>query len=311
MEEVNGKVQLPNYIKLNEKVILWIPLNLERIKVKKVLKKNVENYFDSVKFVDWYDYDNSVLYEDFIKLDQITNNILFIINDLKSYLMYHSKIKDSKNYFIILCDFNTSVNDLKEVTSIPKIWFSIGEMDIKITLDIIKHKKHNYDKKFDEEKDPIIYYENYEAHRNISKEIDIKKYKRHYIQLHQKDLNTFVGLYKKGSQEPPYFLQHELINHHTKPIVYITDRNIHPENVPKNIDILHIMDCEHILENLELIQKCCQSKKNQYPFTLNIILYTETCSKLYEVINTKLNMLENSRHQSKQLFINDKYIFVN
>lgn len=304
-------LQLYEYIKVNEKVVLWIPLNLEKNKVKKVLKNNLQTNFKNIKFVNWYDQEDSILFQDFTKINNITENILFIVNDLKSYLTYKSEIKDSKNYFIILCDFNTSILDLKEIKELPNIWFTIGEMDIKVNLDIIKHKPHNYEKKFNKQKDTVMYYNNFEGHRNIMKEIDIKKYKRHYVQIHQQDLESFVGLYEKSPKDPPYFLQHELVKHHTKPIVYITDRNIHPENVPKNIDFIHIIDCEHILENLELIQTCCQSKKNIYPFTLSVILYTDSCSKLYDVITTKLNMLETYRNNSKQLFIKDKFIFIN
>ena len=183
-------------------------------------------------------------------------------------------------------------------------------MDININIDLIKHKKHEHDKEFDEKKDPNIYYDHFEGHRNIINQINLKQYKRHYVQVHQEDLKPFVGLYEY-SQDLPYFLQHENIKHNTKPLVFITDRNIHPDNVPKNIEYLHIIDCEHILENTELIQKCCQSKKKIYPFTLNIILYTELCSKLHNVIQSKLNMIKNYKNNSKQLFIIEKIIYVN
>ena len=134
-------------------------------------------WLKNIKFVNWYDQEDSILFQDFTKLNSITENILFIINDLKSYLTYKPEIKDSKNYFIILCDFNTSILDLKEIKEVPNIWFSIGEMDIKVNLDLIKHKPHNYEKKFNKEKDNVMYYNNFEGHRNIMKEIDIKKLK--------------------------------------------------------------------------------------------------------------------------------------
>ena len=201
--EQSNILQLYEYIKVNGKVILWIPLNLEKNKVKKVLKNNLQTNFKNIKFVNWYDQEDSILFQDFTKLNSITENILFIINDLKSYLTYKPEIKDSKNYFIILCDFNTSILDLKEIKEVPNIWFSIGEMDIKVNLDLIKHKPHNYEKKFNEKKDNVMYYNNFEGHRNIMKEIDIKKYKRHYVQIHQQDLDTFVGLYEKSSKDPP------------------------------------------------------------------------------------------------------------
>ena len=175
--EVGGKIGFAGYIKINKTILLWIPLNLEKKNVKKVLKNNFSNNFEKIKFVDWYEQDNNILYEDFTKVNNITTNILFIINDLKSYLMYKTELKDSDNYHIVLCDFNTSILDLKEVVDIPSVWFSIGEMDININIDLIKHKKHEHDKEFDEKKDPNIYYDHFEGHRNIINQINLYELK--------------------------------------------------------------------------------------------------------------------------------------